>query len=75
MKKQNPSVEFVLQPCNELSKSIEMGNLSFAKELVQKYIGNLGILGHEKEQIDSIVLGCTHYPLISNIIQEIVGKI
>ncbi len=74
IKKQNSSVEFVLQPCNELSKSIDMGNISFAKELCYKYINSLGTLGHNKEQIDSIVLGCTHYPLISEIIQEIAGE-
>lgn len=28
---------------------------------------------HEKNKVDTIVLGCTHYPLVSNVIKQIMG--
>ena len=70
----NHHTDFICQPCNELSHSIDLGNIHLATELCKKYIKNLGQLGSNYGEIDSIVLGCTHYPLMSDIIQNIVGK-
>lgn len=67
-------VEFICQPCNELASSIDKGNIILAIQLCEKYISSLGKLGISKNEIDTIVLGCTHYPLIKNTIQNIVGN-
>lgn len=57
--------------CPGLVQMVEDDKLhtSEAKELTLKYITPL----LEKE-VDKIILGCTHYPFLSSIINEIVGK-
>ena len=40
-----------------------------ARLTAEKYLGTL-----RKEEIDTLILGCTHYPLLKNIIQDVVGK-
>lgn len=67
-------VEFICQPCNELASSIDKGNIILATQLCEKYIRSLGKIGINKNEIDTIVLGCTHYPLIKDTIQNIVGN-
>jgi glutamate racemase len=74
LNQQDNQVEFILQSCNDLAKSIDNRDLVLAEKLATKYISNLGCFGNQNNKIDSIVLGCTHYPLISNIIQNIVGE-
>jgi len=37
-------------------------------EIAQQYLEPL-----KKQQIDSLILGCTHYPLLSGVIQKVVG--
>lgn len=66
--------EFICQPCNNLAKTIDLGDTKEIKILCNKYIKELGELGHKENQIDTIVLGCTHYPLVKDIINEIVGE-
>jgi len=52
-----------------LVKLIESGQLNETKELLKKYIQPMLDSG-----IDSIVLGCTHYPFLIPIIQQIIPK-
>ena len=65
----NPSVQVFQQACPELVKFIESGmfrNDSVALEKVLKlYIEPL--LG---KGIDTVIMGCTHYPLIENLIKK-----
>ena len=39
------------------------------KEIARKYLSGL-----QKKKISSLVLGCTHYPVLKNIISEIIGE-
>lgn len=39
------------------------------KLVAEEYLSEL-----KKKQIDTLILGCTHYPILRNIIQEVIGK-
>ena len=62
--------QFFLQACNGLADQIEKGELrspaTFA--LLQRYVGPL-----LQDGVDTLVLGCTHYPLVQPLIEEIAG--
>ena len=71
------AAQFVLQPCDGLADAIERGaNLDDATEIVAacaRNTGAMGFFGTQPGQIDTLVLGCTHYPLISKHLQALVG--
>lgn len=58
------------QPCAGLADHIERGGLDDAatEELVRSFVAPLLAAG-----ADTIVLGCTHYPLIAHIVRKIAG--
>jgi glutamate racemase len=53
--------EFVLQPCDGLADAIENRDASRIAALCERYAQALGELGTQRGQIDTVVLGCTHY--------------
>ena len=61
--------EIIPVPCYKLAGLIEEGKTDcdetyeYLKSLLSPYIG----------KIDSVVLGCTHYPFVKKLIQQIVG--
>ena len=57
-------------PCPGLADLIEDGNTEGEK--LEKYILEL-LMPYLKEDIDYIVLGCTHYPFARNTIQKVAG--
>lgn len=59
----------ILLPCVGLADIIESGN----QEKIKEYLINH--LGKYRGKIENVVLGCTHYPLIQNLIQEILGNV
>ncbi len=61
-RKYNPDAELVPLPCPHLSEVIEAG----APEKETNELLNMLLSPVERENIDSVVLGCTHYPLISD---------
>lgn len=65
------NVEVVTQGCVGLVECIERGELNTAhtKQLLQQYCAPL-----LAEGADTIVLGCTHYPFVRELIEQIVGK-
>ncbi|NPC57512.1 glutamate racemase [Caenimonas soli] len=54
--------EFVLQPCDGLAAAIEADDLEQVDALCAKYIRAIGEYGSAPGQVDTLVLGCTHYP-------------
>ena len=58
-------------PCPGLAELIESGD--FDSERVHAYLRDL-FAPFNREKIDSIVLGCTHYPLVSKAILEEFGR-
>jgi glutamate racemase len=65
------NVEVVTQACVGLVECIERGELNATntKALIRQYCAPL-----LAEGADTIVLGCTHYPFVREVITEIVGK-
>jgi len=53
--------EFVLQPCDGLADAIEKHETASVAALSGRYVQALGELGTQPGQIDTVVLGCTHY--------------
>ncbi|MFM9836404.1 MAG: glutamate racemase [Methylophilaceae bacterium] len=64
------NVEVVTQACVGLVECIERGELDTpeTKDLIKLYTSPLLVEG-----ADTIVLGCTHYPFVKHVIQEVVG--
>ena len=63
-------IDFYTQPCPGLVELIEQGRIDdqSIKNLIQKYLNPLIV-----RKVDTIVLGCTHYVFIKNIIENIMG--
>jgi len=62
--------EILLQPCPGLVERVEAGDLAGegTRELLRGYLEPLLARG-----ADTLVLGCTHYPLLTPLIQELAG--
>ena len=67
---QDARVTFLLQACNGLAHQIEKGELSSREthQLVERYVAPLVAQG-----ADTLVLGCTHYPFVEQLIREVAG--
>ncbi len=63
-------VNFLLQPCNGLASQIEKGEIRSREtaQLVNRYVAPL-----VAQQADTLVLGCTHYPFVEQLIREAAG--
>jgi len=64
------NIDILVQACPGLVEQVETGDLSGAKTraLLERYL--LPLL---ERKADTIVLGCTHYPFLVPLIQEITG--
>jgi glutamate racemase len=69
--------QFVLQPCDGLADAIERGaSGEDATEIIAACARNtsaMGLFGINPGHIDTLVLGCTHYPFVSEHLQALVG--
>ena len=74
---QSSHARFVLQPCDGLAdaieRSAETGDTSKTIALCAQYTGAMGRFGTEPGQIDTLVLGCTHYPFASEALRVLLG--
>src|SRR5918993_1097782 len=63
-------VEFVIQPCPGLADQVEKGELDSeeTRALVKRYVRPMIDKG-----ADILVLGCTHYPFLRPLIQDVAG--
>jgi glutamate racemase len=66
-----PQTQVFSTPCPLLVPLVEEGWLkrSETKRIVKKYLHPL-----KMKQIDLLILGCTHYPLLKDVIQAKIGK-
>lgn len=63
------SKKYYLLECNDLAHLIEIND----KKRVQEYLEKN--LSKYRNKVDSVVLGCTHYPLIKREIRKVLGNI
>ena len=71
------NTEFVLQGCEGLADAIEQqcqeGDDAPVRALCEKYVQAMGGFGNQPGEIDTLVLGCTHYPFALPHLREFVG--
>jgi len=64
-------VKLYEQACIGLVEQIEKGEINSKKtfDMLEKWLTPM-----KKDNVDTIVLGCTHYPLVKNTIKDIMGE-
>ena len=72
MQKQNPAIRVFGQPCPLFVPLVEEGfideNDSLPRIVCQRYLTPL-----REQGVDTLILGCTHFPLLAPIIQQVMG--
>lgn len=70
IKKINPQIEVITSSCPEFTPLVESGKIDTEEtySFARKYLDPI-----KKENVDSLILGCTHYPFLSKVIQEVMG--
>jgi glutamate racemase len=66
---QATGAQFLLQPCRGLVDKIELGDADGTRALLQRYVTPLLDAG-----ADTLVLGCTHYPLVQATIEDVIAS-
>ncbi|RZI94306.1 MAG: glutamate racemase [Variovorax sp.] len=64
---------FSLVPCDGLAAAIEAADATKIIALCARYTGAAGLFGTEESQIDTLVLGCTHYPFVADELRRHTG--
>ena len=69
IKKVNPQARIIERPCPMFVPLAEEGwaDNEVTRTIAATYLADL------RAQVDTIVLGCTHYPILRNVIQDTVG--
>jgi glutamate racemase len=65
--------EFLLVPCDGLAAAIEADDAAEIRTLCRRYTVEACRFGSGPGEIDTLVLGCTHYPFAAGVFQELVG--
>lgn len=68
IKEINEDIDIISVGCEGLAKQIELGKFDSQDtiDLLNKYLQPL-----KDNNVDTIVLGCTHYPLVSSLVQKL----
>ncbi len=71
IKKINSSAQVIEKPCPLFVPLAEEGwiNHKATYEVAEEYLKEL-----REEKIDTLVLGCTHYPILSEVIRKVIGS-
>ena len=67
------SARFVLQACDGLADAIERADTARALGLCRDYTQAMGRFGDSAGELDTLVLGCTHYAFLSEDLLALVG--
>ncbi|WP_296543192.1 glutamate racemase [Rhodoferax sp.] len=65
--------QFVCQPCDGLADAIERDDVEKIIGLCHQYTGEMGQFGGQAGAIDTLILGCTHYPFARQHLQPLGG--
>lgn len=71
IRKIDSSIEVVSVPCPVFVDFVEQGNIESPQLLEAAYEHLAQLIGHE---VDTLILGCTHFPLIRNSIAQVMGQ-
>lgn len=61
------------QPCDGLADAIERGDHTLTQQLCERYVAALQQRAPRESPIDTLVLGCTHYPFEAQRLQALCG--
>lgn len=68
---------FICQPCDGLAAAIEQDDAARVQSLCERYTQAIGIgrpiSNPDTSPIDTVVLGCTHYPFAKQVLQDLLG--
>ena len=65
--------DFVCLPCDGLADAIEREDTPKIRALCAYYLSATGRFGIKTGEIDTLVLGCTHYPFAYRQLRELIG--
>lgn len=69
----NPDIRVLVQDCPLFVPLVENGFVSendfVVVEIAERYLKNF-----KKENVDTVILGCTHYPILKNVIKKVMGE-
>ena len=65
---------FIPVACDGLAAAIEADDAIKIKALCAEYTGVVAELASKNGLVDTLVLGCTHYPLVADVLQELAGN-
>lgn len=65
---------FVLQPCDGMVDAIEREDAIKKEALCSAYTGAMGRFGLNDGEMDTLVLGCTHYPFVEPELRRCIGE-
>lgn len=65
--------QFHLQACDGLADAIEHAVATKIVAACAHFTGAMGTFGHQAGNIDTLVLGCTHYPFVATELHALVG--
>ena len=71
MERYEPQADIVPLPAPGLVEFVERGELS--GEALEQFLRNL-FADYQKERVDCVVLGCTHYPFVRKMVQKVLGE-
>ena len=70
IKRMNPEIEVITRACPLFVPLAEEG---WVDNEVARLTARIYLQGLKEEGVDTLVLGCTHYPLLKGIISEVMG--
>ncbi len=65
--------DYVVQACDGLANAIERFDAIKTEALIRDYTRAMGPFGTKNGEIDTLVLGCTHYPFAQEALRQQVG--
>ena len=65
-------IHFISQPCDGLAAAIERDDEDAIRALCERYI--LSLCKAAGPELDTVVLGCTHYPLLVPVLKRMLGN-
>src|SRR5665648_855505 len=70
IKRINPEIEIFASPCPRFTPIVELGKLETAEtyQAAKEYLKPI-----KDAQVDTLILGCTHYPFLKKIFSEVMG--
>jgi len=70
IKRINPEIEIFANPCPKFTSLVELGQFETTKtyQVAKEYLKPI-----KDAKVDTLILGCTHYPFLQKVISDIMG--